>query len=158
MQMSAVNKTSATLLLLAVIVSAPALACRCQQIGLDEYFTNAEVVALAAVESVTRPDSSDTAWVIGVRIIELFKGEPVTQVITAASSAACGMNLVSDNEIWLFARRIDASGLPEINTCNGSRLFSSGYIGLEQDQVLARLREMSDQPVGIPDKYPCTAD
>lgn len=127
---------------LLLIASTPAEACRCRQLGIIEYFTAAELVAEARVVDVsdTRLDGGIETRRYRVETIQVFKGQPVAQIHSYASSATCGVDFAPGQRLWLFAD--DGPGTEAtsgtalwMNTCNGTRPASAGFIDAEASQV-----------------------
>ncbi len=135
---------------LLLIASTPAEACRCRQLGIIEYFTAAELVAEARVVDVsdTRLDGGIETRRYRVETIQVFKGQPVAQIHSHASSATCGVDFTPGQLLWLFAQSGPGTGAASgtalwMNTCSGARPGSAGFIDAEASQVADTLTELA---------------
>jgi len=120
----------------------PAEACRCRQQGVIEYFVAADVVAEARVAEVADVSLDGEMQVRRYRVdtLQVFKGRSVEIIHSYASSATCGVDFVPGQRLWLFAD--DGPAAPGasgtvlwMNSCNGTRPASEGFIDTEAEQV-----------------------
>lgn len=112
--------------LLLLLLGSDALACRCKQRTLAEYFEAATVVAMGQLHSVTDVDEFYRQFEFEL-VGHPFRGKDRSQgarltVRTGLSSAACGVTPQPDATYIIFASA-DADGQLQMDTCSGSRIF-----------------------------------
>ena len=104
-----------------------ALACRCAQRPLAEYFGAADIVAMARLVAAT--NGADAVALTFELVGDAYKGRPAnaeTLIIeTANSSAACGVAADIGAIYVLFAASTDDGGL-RVDSCSGTRIHLSG--------------------------------
>jgi hypothetical protein len=136
-----------------VVTAAPALACRCRQLKLDEYFDRAEVVFLARALATWVVEEGEGAP--GYRAVRFeaegspYKGDPSAfeQLATPLSSATCGYAVEVGRVYLVFAAAHEAGDrIAWFDTCNGTRSFDAdapqgveGFVDVEPKHVLAQL-------------------
>jgi hypothetical protein len=136
-----------------VVTAAPALACRCRQLKLDEYFDRAEVVFLARALATWVVEEGEGAP--GYRAVRFeaegspYKGDPSAfeQLATPLSSATCGYAVEVGRVYLVFAAAHEAGDrIAWFETCNGTRSFDAdapqgveGFVDVEPKHVLAQL-------------------
>ena len=143
-------RTALVASLAALLIAAPAAACRCVPQSLEHYFGAAEVVFLGRVTS-TRSVELGAPYVEAAFtfVEEPYKGRPekAAAFVTPASSATCGVPVTTGRIYLVFASRLhgDAPAL-SFDTCNGTRLFDAasgeapvGFVDTPVDKVLLRL-------------------
>jgi len=134
---------------LAILVADPAAACRCRELPLDDYLANAQRVAEARVTAVSdhQFDGEIHTRRYRVEIVRLFKGGPFTEIYSYASSATCGVNFASGERLWLFADEAPDNSGPMLwmNSCNGTRPASAGFVGVSADKVGKVLASRGDE-------------
>jgi hypothetical protein len=121
---------------LAVITvgAAPASACSCSGVTLDEAYAAADVVFTGQVTgrsaAVTLTPSSADRVDVSFAVDRVFKGEAVAnqQVATARDGASCGLELDDGADVVVFARfgQAGADGWPDpdelgASQCSGSQ-------------------------------------
>ena len=121
------------LLLILLFIAIPAFACRCKPQGLNTYFERADYVFLAHLSENIKDGKKEIDFNL---VGQPFKGDPVVleKLVTANSSAACGVPVTESMQYLIFAN-VDPENpvVAEINTCNGTRPFSTHKPGLESD-------------------------
>jgi hypothetical protein len=99
-------------------VQAPASACTCQRVDVEQQASRADAVFLGTVDDVTRVEEQ---YEMAVTATRSYKGtvERSTTVTTARQTTACGIGRPEPGTDYLFLVRGDAS--PYVaNSCDGS--------------------------------------
>ncbi len=140
--------------LAALVVGQTALACRCAQRELLSYYQDAEIVVAARIVS-SEPLERDL--VLRIETFERpYKGTVgrATRIVTATSSATCGIAIEPGAPYLLFA---DVEGGParetyRVSTCNGTRRFPNleggevqAYSDVPDRHVIAQLTAFAGQ-------------
>lgn len=114
------------LFVLAPLLTSPAMACRCAERELADYFAQADRVLMAMVESTALDDVETGTLTVRYRSMGTpWKGTPgandLQQFLTSSSSAGCGL-LPEIGEIWVLFLSDSETSLA--NSCDGSRRFA----------------------------------
>ena len=116
----------------AASTATPALACRCAPRMLEQYFADAEIVAIGTVTARRPGETPEGTRYIAVDFTpQLSAGRAIkgdlegVTLVTSDSSASCGVDIVAGETYLLFASRTTPDDhLAWFNSCNGSRLYS----------------------------------
>jgi len=144
-----------TCCLLILPVSHAALACRCAERTLAEYYASADTVLVAAITSVAA-NSSDLHYKVQFEPLGTPWKQPASASIrkdflTSNSSADCGLD-VEANDIWVLFH--DQSKHALITTCSGSRALnrndhaasntiSAGFIDVPANFIATQLNALA---------------
>ncbi len=140
------------LLLLLLLTSLPALACRCKPLPLSSYYAQANSVQIGRLVS---SQAAGVERVLQFASITAYKplewNANATQAYrTGISTAACGVPAQPGATYVLFARpSTDDPGPPHIDSCNGSRLIISADGQPGTDFINTPLRFLPRQLHGL---------
>jgi len=106
-------------LLVMLMVSAEAYACRCATAPLTDYFQRSQFIAKAKILKVTQNPSNEEYHDAEIELITLYKGEHRTKIkIRSVIRTSCYF-LPKENTTWLiFASMMD--GMLSFGQCSGS--------------------------------------
>ena len=104
-----------------LLVGAPAWACWCAHISVEEEFAGSKAVFLATVVSedpiggVTSPEE----WLARLQVQKVWKsdGRPIDIIVTPVHAGSCGTQLIPGEQYIVFAYRSD-DGTLRTMTCN----------------------------------------
>ena len=108
-----------SLLVLLLIGSIQAFACKCSKVSLADAFKQSEFVATAKILSVTPNKENEQYHDIEVELINVYKGEKITKLkIYSAQRSSCAF-YTEENSTWLiFANKKD--GILTFGYCSAS--------------------------------------
>lgn len=107
-------------------LAADALACRCAQRELSDYFSAADSVVMGRL--VESRDTDDRRLLRVELLAPPYKGMPgvgtgqTVEFATALSSASCGIHPIAAGIYILFGDEREASGPQWVDSCNGTRV------------------------------------
>ncbi len=102
-------------------------ACRCVPPRLDASFANADVVLHATLESVEpRGDELALRFVAAAPVWKPAVKDTAITVLTAASTASCGIEPRPGATYLVFAARDGDAEALRVHACDGTRIWSAG--------------------------------
>lgn len=143
-------KLPISVLLLALLPATQALACRCADQGLGEYYKLADSVLFVKVTGAKKTHYPRAGVAVtATQVGKSFKGSPerITTFFTGADSASCGIKPQS-NTHWLFFVQHDPDhpGIGHVHSCNGTRAYDPrakdgirGFLDTPKEAVIPAL-------------------
>ncbi|XOV81467.1 MAG: hypothetical protein ACFHXK_11330 [bacterium] len=142
----------AMLVVTLVLMSEFALACRCAQQTLAQYYDNADEVFIGTLKQ-TQPLDEQQVQFRFERIGPAYKQASEDTVrlpyISYRSSAACAVAAQPGAVYVVFAQRNENSGFARINSCNGTRIHRSiegarsGFEDVPENHVVSQLTALA---------------
>lgn len=103
------------LLPLIMLISIKTFGCECEVIPFLEKYQRSEFIATATILKVTQDIKNDDYRDIEIKLIEVYKGKPITKL---KINTSCSF-LTPENTTWLIFASKDARGFISFGYCSG---------------------------------------